>query len=80
MSKLYGGERSDLASCPKSDRDLHVYVGSLPAADKGIFLFCPHGWFLQLPFLVSFIIKKSFATESCFSNFLTASNSHLDSF
>lgn len=34
IQKLYGGERSDLASYPKSDRDLHVYVGLLPSADK----------------------------------------------
>lgn len=34
---MYGGERSDLASCPKPDRDLHVYVGLLQSVDKDIF-------------------------------------------
>lgn len=57
--KLYGGERSDLASCLKSDRDLHVYVGLLQTVDKGEFFICPHGWFLQLPFVVCFIIKMT---------------------
>lgn len=36
---MYGGERSDLANYSKSDRDLHIHVGPLPSADKGIFSF-----------------------------------------